>query len=417
MNVTTVTTPHVGSNTGGERAGSTRALVLATSAFLVCFTVWGLIPPLAPTFRDKYHLSNVGVGFLVAVPTLLGALARLPLGILAEHAGRVVFTVLLIGLTIPLALAGFTNSFGTVLAVSLLLGVAGASFAVGVPFVSSWFSPAKQGFALGIYGMGNFGTAISNLLAPRLEDHFGLSVVFWCFIPVLLAMAALFTLLARDAPVPPRPRQRFQDQVQLLRTRPLSWMLALFYFVTFGGLVGITVYLPILLVDKYDITRTDAGMRAAGFVAIATIARPLGGLLADRWTGTVVLDVVFLIVAGLAIILAFEPGMVVLTITVLAIAAMLGAGSGAVFKLVATIFPHDTGTVTGLVGAAGGLGGFFPPLVVSAVHSATGSRAIAFMLLSEFALGCLIINRWYASAGSFNWFRGLHDPPPVKETP
>jgi NNP family nitrate/nitrite transporter-like MFS transporter len=169
-------------------------------------------------------------------------------------------------------------------------------------------------------------------------------------------------------------------------------VLVLFYFVTFGGFVAIGNFLPSLLVSNYGLTPTDAGARTAGFVVMATLARPFGGWLADRRGGPHVLNLVFVAVALFAVVLAFEPGMAGITIGCLGSAAALGIGNGAVFKLVAHLFPRESGTVAGLVGAAGGLGGFFPPLVLGAVRDATGSYAIAFMLLSEFALSCLIIN-------------------------
>jgi MFS transporter, NNP family, nitrate/nitrite transporter len=383
-------TPGVGPAAAGG-AGAWTALALATLAFAVCFAVWGLISPLAPLFRDQYGLSTVEVGFLVAVPVILGSVARIPLGLLTDgFGGRAVFTALMLFLLAPLVLAGLTTSFATLLAVAFFLGLAGASFAVGVPFVVRWFPPERQGMALGVYGMGNIGTAVAALAAPSLASGFGWPVAFWGLLPVVLAMAALFWLLGRDAPGP-RPSGSLAARLAPLR-RPMAWVLSLFYFVTFGGFVAISVYLPTFLVDAYGLARGDAAARTAGFVVLATLMRPIGGVLSDRWGGARILNVGFLAVALLAIVLAFQPGMLVITVAFLGIAASLGLGNGAVFKLVAAAFPRETGTVTGLVGAAGGLGGFFPPILMGAVRDATGAYAIGFMLLSEFALGCLIAN-------------------------
>jgi NNP family nitrate/nitrite transporter-like MFS transporter len=383
-------TPDVG-RSAAAGAGAWTALALATLTFAVCFAVWGLISPLAPLFRDQYGLSTIEVGFLVAVPVILGSVARIPLGLLTDrYGGRAVFTALMLFLLVPLALAGLTTSFATLLAVAFFLGLAGASFAVGVPFVVRWFPPERQGMALGVYGMGNIGTAVAALAAPSLASGFGWPVAFWGLLPVVLAMAALFWLLGRDAPGP-RPSGSLAARLAPLR-RPMAWVLSLFYFVTFGGFVAISVYLPTFLVDAYGLTRADAAARTAGFVVLATIARPIGGVLSDRWGGVRTLNVGFLAVALLAIILAFQPDMPLITVAFLGIAASLGLGNGAVFKLVAAAFPRETGTVTGLVGAAGGLGGFFPPILMGAVRDATGAYAIGFMLLSEFALGCLIVN-------------------------
>jgi NNP family nitrate/nitrite transporter-like MFS transporter len=372
--------------------GALAALALATAAFMVCFSAWGLIAALAPVFHDLYDLSSFGVSLLIATPVILGSLARIPAGIAADRFGRIVFILLLVGLCAPLALGGLTNSYGSLLAVSLLLGVAGASFAVGVPYVSRWFPRERQGFALGIYGVGNFGTAIANFLSPRLEREIGWRATFWVFIPVLLAMALLFLLFGRDAPVASRRDEERGTQFALFRRRPVVWLLALYYFITFGGFVAVGAYLPTLLVDEFELSRTEAGARAAAFIALATVARPLGGYLADRWSSEVILDAVFLMIASLAVLLAFEPPMAVLMLAVLGIAVMFGIGNGAVFKLVATLFRQETGTVTGIVGAAGGLGGFFPLIVIGTVKEVTDSLSIGFMLLSQLAGVCLILN-------------------------
>jgi NNP family nitrate/nitrite transporter-like MFS transporter len=375
------------------RGGATLALALATVAFALCFAVWGLVAPLAPLFRGLYQLSGTEVGLLVAVPVILGSLARIPLGLLTDrYGGRRVFSALLLVTCLPAALVGVTSSYVSLLGASLLLGVAGASFAVGVPFVVRWFPPERQGFALGVYGIGNIGTALAGLVAPRVAASAGWPIAFWLWLPLLLGMAAVFWLVGRDAPgfqpVTTPVAQRFA----VFRREPLTWVLALFYFVTFGGFVAIGNYLPTLLVSAYGLEPADAAARASGFVVLATLARPVGGVLADRWGGARLLNAAFALVAGFAIVLAFGPGMGVITGAFLGSACMLGLGNGAVFKLVAQHFPREAGVVTGLVGAAGGLGGFFPPLLMGFVRDATGAYAIGFMLLSEFALLCLLVN-------------------------
>ncbi len=380
--------------TGGSTKTSSQAwiaLTLGTLAFLLCFTVWGLVSPLAPDFRERYGLTTTESGVLVAVPVVLGALARIPLGLLADrYGGRWVFSALMLFTTAPLALAGLTDSFLQLIGVAFLLGVAGASFAVGVPFVSRWFSAERQGMALGIYGAGSGGTALSAQIAPRLWDGLGWRWAFWSFIPVMLGFAVLFWLLARDAPGP-RAAGTLGQRVAPFR-RPMAWVLSLFYFVTFGAFVAITVYLPTYLTDSYDLSKSSAALRVSGFVALGTLFRAIGGTLADKLGAARLLNGVFTGAALLAIVLAFQPSMPLLTLGFLGISACLGAGNGAVFKLVPSLFPKETGAVTGLVGAAGGLGGFFPPILMGLVRDINGDYAIAFMLLSEFAIGCLIIN-------------------------
>jgi NNP family nitrate/nitrite transporter-like MFS transporter len=379
------------SASAGARGGAWVAVVLATLGMAVCFAVWALLAPLAPQFRELYGLSATEAGILVAAPVVLGSLARIPLGLLTDRfGGRAMFSLLLVVLAVPLTLAGLTRGYPTLLLVAFFLGVAGASFAIGVPFVVRWFPPQRQGMALGIYGMGNVGTAIAALVAPALAAAGGWPLAFWALAPVVLGMGAIFWLFGRDAPGP-RLGGSLGQRLTPLR-RPMAWVLSLFYFLTFGGFVAMSVYLPTFLVDAYGLGRADAAARAAGFTVVATIGRPIGGVLADRWGGAPVLNGVFVGVALLPILLAFQPGMVWITVAFLAIAAAFGLGNGAVFKLVAQAFPKETGAVTGLVGAAGGLGGFFPPILMGIVRDLTGGYEIGFMLLSEIALGCLIVN-------------------------
>jgi NNP family nitrate/nitrite transporter-like MFS transporter len=396
-----VTEVAVGRREGSDQPGQTAeprpgsaawvALTLATFAMVVGFAVWSLLAPLAPFFRQQWDLSATQTGILVAVPVILGSLVRIPLGIVTDrYGGRVVFTVFLFFLAVPLVLAGFVDGYAELLGVAFILGVAGAVFAIGVPFVARWFPPSRQGLALGIYGMGNIGTAVAALVAPAIATSFGWPYAFWVFVPVVLIMGTLVLLFGRDAPGA-RPAVTLTQRLAPLH-RPTAWVLSLFYFLTFGGFVAISVYLPTFLVDAFGLDRGDAASRAAGFVVLATLMRPIGGTLADRWGGAAVLNTTFIIVGLLPIILAFQPGIALITVSFLGMAAALGLGNGAVFKLVAEAFPRETGTVTGLVGAAGGLGGFFPPILMGLVRDATGAYAIGFMLLSEISLGCLIVN-------------------------
>jgi NNP family nitrate/nitrite transporter-like MFS transporter len=183
----------------------------------------------------------------------------------------------------------------------------------------------------------------------------------------------------------------FRDVVQPL-SDPSSWVLSLYYFLTFGGFVAMSVYLPIFLTEMFNLTPKDAGLRTAGFVVLATTMRPIGGWLADRVGGRSVLTIVFPVVAAMSVLLTFYH-MVPFTIGALGMAAAIGLGNGAVFKLVPEYFPQAVGSVTGLVGAAGGLGGFFPPLVLGTLRQATGSFTIGFVLLGAFALTCLAVVR------------------------
>jgi len=379
--------------TGG---GAGAELALATVAFTTCFYAWSLLGPLGPDLQDALDLSDFQTSAMIAVPVLLGSLMRIPLGWLTDRlGGRRVFTALMVFTPLPLiALALFHDSLAAILAFGFLLGFAGASFAVGVPFVNGWYPPERQGFALGIYGMGMGGTVLAGLTAPRIVDHWGLSAPFWVATGLMVAMGGVFLVLARDAPRTPRtgPAPGMFAALSVFRTSGRAWALTLFYFMAFGGFVAMFLYLPKLLTGVHDLTKADAGARAAGFALLAVIARPIGGWVADRIGAERVLRISFSATALLAVVLAVSyKHMVPLTIACLTMAVALGLGTGAVFKLVAAWFPKDVGAVTGVVGAAGGLGGFFPPLIMALVKSLWGSYLVGFLALAAVALVCLVV--------------------------
>jgi len=322
---------------------------------------------------------------MVAVPVLLGSLARLPVGMLADRfGGRLVFSILMILCAVPAFLTPMAVTYPQLLIGGFFLGLAGSSFAVGVGFVSRWFSPEKQGSALGVYGLGNIGQSAAVFLGPLLAASLGWQNVFRGMAVMLVIWAVIFWLFARNAPVRVRPKS-IGEMVRLLARERLSWALSAFYFLTFGGFVAFSIYLPSLLRDQFHLQPADAGFRTAGFVVLATLLRPVGGWLSDRIGGARVLSAVFSIVVPFALLLAW-PSMLPFTIGALGCAVMMGLGNGAVFKLVPQYFPGETGTVTGLVGAMGGLGGFFPPLLLGIFRDRMGAVWPAFVLLALVSL-------------------------------
>ena len=380
------------------RHAQRRALALGSVAFFTCFYAWSLLGPLGPDLQDHLGLSELELSVMVAVPVILGSLMRIPMGILADiYGGRLMFTALIGFTLLPLVgLAIWHDSYGGVLLLGFLLGFAGSSFAIGVPFVNKWFEAERQGFALGIYGMGMGGTVLGGLTAPKIVDAWGLTAPFLIAAGALAVVGAGFALLARDASAPGGGRitaQRLVAPLAVFRRSRKAWALTLFYFLSFGGFVAMFLYLPKLLTGVHDLTKTDAGARAAGFALLAVLARPVGGWLADRLTAERVLRWSFGATIVLALVLAaFYEDMVPLTIACLSLAVAFGLGTGAVFKLVPAWFPREVGAVTGVVGAAGGLGGFFPPLVMAIVKEATGSYTLGFVLLAGvgvIALGVL----------------------------
>jgi MFS transporter, NNP family, nitrate/nitrite transporter len=338
-------------------------LALGTISFAICFAAWGLISAFAPRFREAFHLTATQTAFLVAVPVLLGALLRIVTGMLADRfGGRAIYSLLMIVVAVPAYLVPMVPSYRMLLYVAFFLGIAGSSFAVGVGFVSRWFPPEKQGGALGIYGLGNIGQSAAVFLGPVLTVAVGWQNIFRGMTALLVVWGITFYLLARNSPKTVRPAG-LGTMFQLLARERLSWVLSLFYFLTFGGFVAFSIYLPVLLKDQFGLKPADAGFRTAGFVVLATLARPLGGWLADRIGGARVLHAVFLGAIPLALLMSW-PAMLPFTVGALGCAFLLGNGNGAVFKLVPQYFPKEVGTVTGLVGAMGGLGGFFPPLLL-----------------------------------------------------
>ncbi|HVP03399.1 MAG TPA: MFS transporter [Solirubrobacteraceae bacterium] len=380
-----------------RKSSSTSALALATIAFTVCFYAWSLLGPLGPKLQKQLGLSDFELLVTVAVPVLLGSLMRVPLGILTDReGGRRVFTALMAFTPIPLiGLALFNHSWAAVLGFGFLLGFAGASFAVGVPFVNGWYPPERQGFALGVYGMGMGGTVLGALTAPKIADSTSLSVPFWIAAGLVAVMAAVFWTLARDAPRrAPAATGSMLAPLAVFRGPDArrAWALTLFYFMAFGGFVAMFLFLPKMLTGVHHLSKPDAGYRAAGFAALAVIGRPLGGWLSDRIGAARVLQVSFAGTLVLALVLAGTyRHMVPLTIACLAMALCLGLGTGAVFKLVAQWYPGKVGVVGGVVGAAGGLGGFFPPVVMGIVKSSTGGYGLGFILMGVVAAMAFLV--------------------------
>jgi NNP family nitrate/nitrite transporter-like MFS transporter len=316
------------------------------------------------------------------------------------------FTLLLAFSALPAVLFGYAHSYWGLLVVGFFLGVAGASFAVGVPFVAGWYGRQRQGFALGIYGIGNIGTAIAFFGAPPVANHWGRATVGWATGIALLAAAGAFFLLARNAPASAAPA----DYRAVLRAGWRLYRLAFFYFITFGGFVAMGFLLPTLLQDWFDYSKTGASARAAGFIIAATLARPVGGWVADRVGAVSVLVLAFAGIAVDAAVLATiapEPRIVPVTIACLTLGAFLGSGSGAVFKLVPGEFPDDPGAAGGVVGAAGGLGGFFPPIYVGLVKDAEGTYTYGFVGLLVFVVTCLLLAVWLLHTAPPQELRGV----------
>ncbi|MUL41523.1 NarK/NasA family nitrate transporter [Streptomonospora sp. PA3] len=372
----------------GRAAGAN--LALATAAFTLLFWAWNLVGPLAPAYSERLGLTPTQTSVLIAFPVLVGSLGRIPVGALTDrYGGRAMMAAVCFVSIVPVLLLGFFgDSYAALLALGFFLGVAGTSFAVGIPFVGAWHPPERRGFATGVFGAGMGGTALSAFLTPYLAGLLGITATHVLMAAALAAMGFVMLLFSTDppgwrpstAPVLPRMKQALGIKA--------TWQNMLLYAIAFGGFVAFSTYLPTLLNTAYDFAQTEAGLRTAGFSFTAILARPLGGVLSDRIGPVRVCQISFFGTAALAVVLAFQPPAEIPAGTVFVLTAFaLGLGTGGVFALVARLVePERVGTVTGMVGAAGGLGGYFPPMVMGGVLELTGAYTIGFILLACAAL-------------------------------
>jgi NNP family nitrate/nitrite transporter-like MFS transporter len=380
-------------------------LALATVGFAINFWAWALLSPLAPRFKDLLHLSGSQQALLVAVPVLVGSLGRIPVGALTDRfGGRVMFPLVSLATSVPvlfIALKG-QGSYAELLVGGFFLGIGGTAFAVGVPFVNAWFPPERRGLAVGVFGAGMGGTAISALTTVKLVTARGAAAPFIITAVVLVLYAAVAWLFLRDAPGRVVPTESLARRLGSAARLSITWQACILYAVAFGGYVAFSVYLPAYLRTAYGLDQADAANRMAGFVVLAVLMRPTGGWLSDHVGPVPVLAASFAVVTVGAAVQATTPPLMPLgTIAFLAMAAALGAGSGATFALVAQVAPvAKVGSVTGLVGAAGGLGGFVPPLVMGYVHGRTGSYGIGLALLAVVAAATLLLTATVIRSGA-----------------
>lgn len=393
-------TEHTASQTGTRYA--MRMLVVAAVGYALNFWAWALLSPLGPLYRELLALSGSQQALLVAVPVLVGSLGRIPVGALTDRfGGRVMFPTISSITIVPVLFLGVFGhtSYAALLAGGFVLGIAGTIFAVGVPFVNSWFPPDKRGTALGLYGIGMGGTAIAALTTVPLWRNVGDVSPFVITAVALASYAIVSWLVLRDAPGRAVSTTSLISRLASTAQIAVTWQTSFLYALSFGGYVAFSIFLPTYLQNAYGFELAAASNRMAGFVIVAVICRPLGGYLSDKVGSITVLATSYAVIAGAAIGLSFTPqglegGSIPLLATVcfLTMAAALGGGSGAVFALIAEMVDTNRiGSTTGFVGAAGGLGGFVPPLLLSALYERTGSYVMGLMLLALTSALCLLV--------------------------
>jgi NNP family nitrate/nitrite transporter-like MFS transporter len=383
-----------------RRAGHFPTLICAFLYFDVSFMVWVLIGSLGVSISAQLGLDPVTdaakKGFLVALPLLGGSLLRLVLGLLTDHIGARRTAILGMMLTaIPLLLGWlWADSYPEMLLVGLLLGVAGASFAAALPLASRWYPPQYQGLAMGIAGAGNSGTALATFFGPLLARSLGWHAVFGLALVPLSLTLLVFALLARDSPKQPPPKT-LRDYGVVLGYAD-TWWFCLLYAVTFGGFVGLASFLTIFFKDQYFPLDAATGEIYAGYITTLCVVsgsflRPVGGHLADRFGGIRMLMLLY-IGAGIGLLaLTTLPSLPIAIVLLFGVMGLLGMGNGSVFQLVPQRFPREIGVITGLVGAAGGVGGFLLPNMLGRLKQQTASFAPGFAVFALIACLCVLV--------------------------
>ncbi|WP_127489761.1 nitrate/nitrite transporter [Paenibacillus ehimensis] len=374
------------------QSGHKGSLFSAFLYFDMSFMVWVLLGPLAVIISGEFDLNAAEKANLVALPTLGGSILRLVLGYLTDKIGPKRTGQIGLGITLVPLLWGwlFADTIGEMYAIALLLGIAGASFAAALPLASRWYPPQYQGLAMGIAGAGNSGTIFATLFANRIAQYYGdWHVVFGiAMIPIALTLI-VFSILAKDSPNQPAPK-KVADYGKVLKQRD-AWLFCLLYGVTFGGFVGLSTYLTIFFNTQYGLSP----VKAADFTTLCVIGgsffRPIGGWLADKIGGIRMLMGLYGVVALLMAGISTLPPLAVTTALLFAAMMCLGMGNGSVFQLVPQRFREEIGIITGIVGAAGGLGGFFLPKILGNLKLSTGSFASGFLILSIIALSCAVL--------------------------
>jgi len=369
------------------QAGHRPTLIAAFLYFDLAFMVWVLLGPLAPEIAKTLDLNAAQKGLMVATPTLMGALLRVVNGLLVDRigpklSGAISQVIVIVGLLAAWMMG--VNSFGGTLALGVILGFAGASFAIALPLASRWYPPEHQGKAMGLAGMGNSGTVLASLFAPTLAKLFGWNAVLGLACIPLVIVLVVYLIMAKDAPNAPAPK-KITEYFQPLKTADAWWLMG-FYAVTFGGFSGLASSLTIYFTDQFSLSTVLAGYCTAGCVFAGSLIRPMGGALADRIGGVKTLMMVFVVAAVALAGVGMAPTLgTALGLFVVAMLA-LGTGNGAVFQLVPQRFQEEIGIMTGLVGMAGGVGGFYLASSLGFAKQFTGSFSSGFLIFAALAL-------------------------------
>ncbi|OLP00840.1 MFS transporter [Mycolicibacterium porcinum] len=384
--MTTASAPYLGQ-------GQSMNLLLATWVSAINFWAWNMIGPLSTTYAGDMKLSSTQASMLVATPILVGSLGRVAVGALTDrYGGRTMFLAVTLASIVPVlavGAAGEARSYPMLLVCGFFLGIAGTIFAVGIPFANNWYEPSRRGYATGVFGMGMVGTALSAFFTPRFVRWFGLFQTHLIIAVALALTAVLCLVVMRNSPAFQPNTDPVLPKLKSALKLPVTWEMSFLYAVVFGGFVAFSNYLPTYIKNVYEFSSVQAGSRTAGFALAAVLARPIGGALSDRIPPKYVVLTSFAGTAVLAFIAMFQPPPDLWSAaTFIGLAIFLGIGTGGVFAWVARRSPaKEVGSVTGIVAAAGGLGGYFPPLVMGATYDAVDhDYSVGLLLLVATAL-------------------------------
>jgi NNP family nitrate/nitrite transporter-like MFS transporter len=408
--------------------GAVRVLTMSTIAFTLMFAAWLMFGVLGIPIRDEFGLTDVQLSWLAAVAILNGSLWRLPAGILADRlGGRVVFTAMLLATAVFSYLVSQAGSYGVLLVLAFLVGLAGNSFTVGIAWNSAWFPRERQGFALGLFGAGNVGASVTKFIGPALitatvgGTYFGITGG-WRLVPVIYAVLLVLVAVLLWVITPRHDRRPGQGRPLNEQLRPLRevrvWRFSLYYVAVFGAYVALAAWLPKYYVDNFGVSLGVGALLTALFIFPASLLRPVGGWVSDKvgarrvmyWTFGVMLLTTFLLMmpnghievevspdfdpSGVNEVLPYAIGVVPFTALVFLLGCAMGIGKAAVYKHIPEYFPHDVGAVGGLVGSLGGLGGFFLPPLFAYATGWTGLPSATFFVLFVLTLVCAVWMHW-----------------------
>ncbi len=390
------------------KAGHPPTLFASFLYFDFCFAIWVLNGAMAPFIKESFHLTPQQAAFMISLPTLAGALMRFPLGVLSQYIGRK--NAALVEMSCILAAMGFgyffVNTYDRVLAMGVLLGIAGASFGVALALGSGWFPPEHKGLAMGIAGAGNSGTAIATLFAPMLANKYGWQAVYG--FAGLMMLLPFFTMLIFAKEPPDREESHsFMHHIRCL-WEPDGWMFNAVYIITFGGFIGLATYLPTFFHDQFGVTKVEAGVYTTIAAFLGSGIRIVGGYVADKLGGILTLSVVMLGIIGAFLATSAAPSLTVTVLLFMCCFAVLGLGNGALFQLVPLRWPATAAVAGSMIGEIGALGGAILPNVLGFAKQHYGSYAggfIAFAILAGVVLVALRIaqrywvGKWIAPGG------------------